>query len=147
MDKIRNHAQTYGVGECTICHSSYVKSSSKQQRTCSLRCRAILQHRESYERRFWQNVNKDGPMVNLELGPCWIWIGSMVGDGQWQQYGRFGKRLATHIVLEMNGIILKSGERACHRCDVSECVRFLHLFVGSDRDNYWDARTKGRRNH
>lgn len=34
--------------------------------------------------RFWSKVDKNGPIVKPELGPCWIWTG-------WKDYHGYGK--------------------------------------------------------
>lgn len=31
---------------------------------------------QTYEQRFWAKVDKNGPVVRPELGPCWIWTGN-----------------------------------------------------------------------
>jgi hypothetical protein len=38
----------------------------------------------SLEERFWRKVDKNGPTVKPELGPCWQWSGRVAGG-----YGRF----------------------------------------------------------
>lgn len=44
--------------------------------------------RRSLSERFWEKVNKDGPVPAYapELGPCWIWTAFCL----WNGYGRFG---------------------------------------------------------
>lgn len=93
--------------------------------------------------RFWEKVNKDGPTVRPELGPCWLWTGSQRG----KEYGAIhyeGKMESAHRVAWF----LETGEwptpQACHKCDTKLCVRFSHLFEGTNKDNQQDKARKGR---
>lgn len=96
--------------------------------------------------RFWAKVDKLGPIVRPELGPCWVWTAGLTGDG----YGAFGwgpkcrtgraHRFAWEIA---NGSIPK-GLCVLHRCDNPKCVRADHLFVGTSADNTRDRHAKGR---
>mgnify|MGYP001579846905 FL=1 len=95
------------------------------------------------DERFWTKVNRDGPLI-VET-PCWEWTAQSV-DG----YGRIwvdgNMRMATHVAW-----YLETGEwpadldlQALHRCDNPPCVRFSHLFLGTNVDNVNDARSKNR---
>jgi hypothetical protein len=93
--------------------------------------------------RFWEKVNKAGPTVRPELGPCWLWTGSQRG----KEYGAVsyeGKMESAHRVAWF----LETGEwpkpQACHKCDTKLCVRFTHLFEGTNKDNQHDKALKGR---
>lgn len=94
--------------------------------------------------RFWSKVDKDGPMVREELGPCWAWTASKTGNG----YGGFymdGKpRRAHRVAFEIAHGPIPDGLLVCHRCDVRTCVRDDHLFLGTNTDNMRDAQAKGR---
>lgn len=107
-------------------------------------------HRPSVEERFWQKVNKDGPIIRPDLGPCWEWTGARfrrVRDGS-LSYGQFqfeGRPHNAHRVAWAlaNGPI-EAGVHVLHHCDNEACVRLEHLFVGSDSDNMRDMAAKGR---
>lgn len=85
--------------------------------------------------RFFKYVNK--------TETCWLWTGSQNGNG----YGRFwdGKR-----VIPAHWFLLSkrptAGKEACHICDVRNCVRPTHIFIGTRSENVKDCVFKGRYN-
>jgi uncharacterized protein YeaC (DUF1315 family) len=98
--------------------------------------------------RFWSKVNKNGPTVREELGPCWLWTGSTKNG----RYGNLwvnehGKTELTHRIAWF----LETGNwpnpNALHKCDNTLCVRFAHLFEGTPKDNAEDRENKDRNNH
>lgn len=99
----------------------------------------------STESRFWSKVDKNGPIIRLELGPCWIWTASRNASG----YGTFGVNrrsiLAHRFSFESQyGPLPQDKPAACHKCDNPPCVRPDHLFAGTWTDNNHDKNTKGR---
>jgi HNH endonuclease/helix-turn-helix protein len=95
--------------------------------------------------RFWPKVKK--------TETCWLWTGGLDGSG----YGHIvesrsvpGKvgthRRASHVAWEIEtGRPFPAGMRALHTCDNPTCVRFEHLFLGTQQDNIRDMDAKGRR--
>lgn len=74
---------------------------------------------------------------------CWSWTASRSKDG----YGQFrlaGKMEKSHRVA----FLLRHGRWpepcALHRCDNPSCVRWSHLFEGTQLDNAADRDAKGR---
>ncbi len=100
--------------------------------------------REKDIARFWSGVNKNGPTQPHMESSCWLWIAGKYNAG----YGRVwanGKNIKTHRMswLIHNGLI-EQNMCVCHRCDVKECCRPDHLFLGTHADNVRDMKSKGR---
>lgn len=76
---------------------------------------------------------------------CWEFGGARLSSG----YGKIAltrsKPVFTHRIAyqEMIGPI-PEGMRVLHKCDNPPCCNPAHLFLGSDKDNWLDARAKGR---
>ena len=86
--------------------------------------------------RFWEKV---GPP-----GGCWIWQGAHIPDG----YGSFmdeGQAKKAHrVAWELVVGPISDGMHVLHHCDVRDCVRPTHLFLGTNADNVADRVAKGR---
>lgn len=94
---------------------------------------------------FWSKVNKDGPIMRPELGPCWIWTDKLSGHG----YGSFwmptvGLASAHRASYALNCGGVPRGRHVLHRCDNRACVRPDHLFLGSAISNTRDMLAKKR---
>lgn len=96
--------------------------------------------------RFWNKVDKNGPVMKGILSHCWVWTGS-TKNGRYGNLWVKGKNELAHRV----SWFLKTGRwpipNALHKCDNTMCVRFEHLFEGDQKDNSADCKRKGRMNH
>lgn len=151
----RNRVHPNGRKACVHCGTRFDGYSAT--RFCSQRCSLLsLKVERSAEDRFWEKVNKDGPVPSHcpELGPCWVWIAGLNEHG----YGSFivnGSRrpgrksaLAHRVSYDMaHPDAPSTGSNVLHKCDTPVCVRPDHLFLGSLSENVADMVRKNRVSH
>lgn len=106
--------------------------------------------RRSLEERFWEKVNKDGPIPDgrPDLGPCWLWTGARVGRGYGKigSGGHSGKTLMAHRVSwQIHFGEIPDELAVCHECDNPPCVNPGHFVLGTIAYNNRDMIAKGRR--
>ena len=89
--------------------------------------------------RFWSFVNK--------TKTCWLWLGAKNDRGYGQYCPGYVRVIYAHryVWSKRNGSI-PDGYYICHRCDVPNCVRPSHLFLGTPKENFEDMRRKGAYN-
>lgn len=78
------------------------------------------------------------------MSGCMLWNGSDNGHG----YGYFwfnGKGMVAHRFSMILSGFDPGDKFVCHKCDTPSCVNPLHLFIGTAKDNAYDAEKKGRR--
>jgi hypothetical protein len=96
----------------------------------------IVEPGRSLEERFWEKVDKNGPVPECrpDLGPCWVWTGATAeGYGVITVDGHLEK---AHILTFTwaKGDISEGWERD-HLCRVRNCVRPDHLEAVTGREN------------
>lgn len=99
---------------------------------------------EKAQARFWKKVNKDGPIVRPELGPCWLWTGRTSPKG-YGQFNHLRRDVEAHRVsCRLAYGAIPDGMLACHHCDNPSCVNPAHLFIGTHKQNSGDMVRRSR---
>jgi hypothetical protein len=96
------------------------------------------------EERFWRKVNKDGPVPRPGMSNCWLWTASLTrGYGEIFLHGKNRRAHRVGYVIQ-SGTLIPDGLSVLHKCDINNCVRLDHLFLGTQTDNMRDMHAKGR---
>lgn len=93
--------------------------------------------------RFWQGVNKEGPIHPVLKTKCWSWIGTKFASG----YGKIVSPIevrAHRFSFKLLVGDIPDNLYVLHRCDNRECVNPEHLFLGNHLKNMKDMTDKGR---
>lgn len=87
--------------------------------------------------RFLAKVNK--------TKTCWLWTGHIHKNTGYGCFGFNGENIGAHRVsYELFVGPITDGLYVLHHCDVKNCIRPSHLFLGTAEDNSRDAASKGR---
>lgn len=115
---------------CVECGGTF--SSRYPRRCCSAPCE------------FWSRVDRSA-------GPdgCWPWTGHVSptsGYGDVPARYASGKRSTAHRhAWKLHNCCDPGQLQVLHRCDFRVCCNPAHLRLGTQRENIWDALSKGRR--
>ena len=102
------------------------------------------QRGKSVEQRFWEKVNKDGPMCERLGTRCWVWIGAIASHGYGTITTKRRHSYAHRVSWELSSGKIPDGLCVLHKCDNPPCIRPDHLFLGTGKDNTADMINKGR---
>src|SRR2546426_6874926 len=127
---------------CEICQKEFHPWSSSKKRFCSHTCTYLSQFRP-VEKRFWEKVQKTGPVpANFPLfGNCWLWLGHI---DKKSGYGKFGlycspnrsRTVSAHAyAYEATHGRVPAGLELDHLCRVRSCVNPFHLEAVTHRQN------------
>lgn len=87
------------------------------------------------EQRFWSTIKKNDK--------CWEWQGRR----DRRNYGTLrvsNKQMLAHRVSwQLNVGRIPTRKLVCHSCDNPPCVRPSHLWIGTNKQNMDDAKSKG----
>lgn len=94
------------------------------------------------KKRFWQNVNKHGPIQRHMKTPCWIFTMKAEISG----YGAFRIEGRTQLAHRVSWFLQYDVWPAflLHECDVRRCVNPLHLGEGNYKLNAEDRVKRDR---
>jgi hypothetical protein len=97
-------------------------------------------------KQFWSFVDKHGPIAKFNRTRCWLWTGGHTDKGYglawWEEKQHRAHRVAWKIIHGFWPI-----NKACHHCDIRDCVRPTHLFDGTQDENMKDMASKDRSTH
>lgn len=116
------------------CFAHYRRSLDGRKMDTPLRLRGV-----PAADRFWQKVNKDGPIPEYrpDLGPCWLWMaGRTNGYGVFHSNPTAGQVVRAHRWLYEQTIgPVPAGWDLDHLCRVRHCVRPEHLEPVTRQEN------------
>lgn len=118
----------YKSGKCRPCYRRWLKDPSVQRPS-----------QRTPEQRFWEKVNKRGPIPEHVpgLGRCWLWT---AGINRITGYGRFGRRHgemvdAHRFSYELANRSIPAGLDVHHKCHLRHCVNPAHLEAVTRAEN------------
>ncbi len=87
--------------------------------------------------RFWQKVDKDGPVPASvpHLGPCWLWRDFIYAKGYGRIWIKGRYQMAHRVAYELAGEVIPDGLTIDHLCCNRRCVNPSHLEAVSLQEN------------
>jgi len=127
---------------CIDCGKEVKTKGYIRCRSCGVKKSKVVR---PLKERFWEKVNKNGPIQPHMTTACWMWTSAM----SYQGYGyitttKGHSKKAHRLSFEFAYSIIPQSMQVLHRCDNPSCVNPEHLFLGSNSDNVADKVSKGR---
>jgi HNH endonuclease len=94
--------------------------------------------------RFLTKVDKHGPVHPVLRTHCWVWTGSVRGEGYAQFWYKGLNRKASRVSYQLFVGDIPMGRMVLHKCDNRMCVNPDHLYLGDHTDNMRDRNSRGR---
>ena len=94
--------------------------------------------RPSLKERFWNRVDKEGPIPaeQPDLGPCWLWTAGRFAAGYGEIRGEDGKpKLCHRLAYEWLMGPIPPYRTIDHLCYVKHCVNPTHMEVVTNAEN------------
>lgn len=116
--------------------------SSKPTRAGSIPARRAENTDPGWAPRFRAKIDTNGPLVQPELGPCWVWTARRDPAG----YGRFQLNRRPELAHRVAWLLTHGAVPALlrHRCGTNACVREDHLLEGTQAENCQDSVEQGK---
>jgi hypothetical protein len=95
--------------------------------------------------RFWEKVDKNGPVVIAELGPCWEWTGALSSGYGSINIGSHTTEGAHRVSYVLKHGRIPDGLYVLHKCGHRPCVNPDHLYAGDQSENMRDLMALGWR--
>jgi hypothetical protein len=129
---------TYIEFDCQACGARVRRESRLRGKAtaCNRACAARLLEGGRLAR-FWRRVQRsDG---------CWLWTGARNPAGYGVIRPKAGRMIRVHrYSWELHFGAIPFDKEVCHTCDVRNCVRPDHLWLGTHEENVADMVAKGR---
>lgn len=121
---------------CLACGTSFT-ARRRKAKYCRMQCRLYF----GDERARLERLTKRSDGTNA----CWLWLGRLDKDGYGMLRRTRGAAERVHrIAYEIYVGPIPDGLCVCHTCDVRNCVRPSHLWLGTTLQNTQDKMAKGR---
>ena len=130
-------------------HKNEISELEGHKRERCIRCGKINPLGVPPSIRFWDHVNKNGPIPGRrpDLGPCWLWTGLIPSNGYGimtikDSEGVKHSALVHRYAWELAHGPIPGALEPDHLCGVRHCVRDSHLEVVTHQENIRRALSK-----